>query len=97
MYGIVLSAIATFSNFILSAVSLKFVFFTILFYVASEFIQFITACGCVPMASSISTALNTIPGSVWYFLNMFNFAQGITAVLSAYMVRFLIRRIPFFG
>jgi Protein of unknown function (DUF2523) len=97
MYGIVLSALYSLFTFLLRSVLVKFVLFFALFFVASEFIQFITSCGCIPGSSLIATALGNMPSSVWYFLTLFGFAQGLTAVFSALAVRFLIRRIPFFG
>ena len=97
MYGIVLSALYSLFTFLLRSVLVKFVLFFGLFFVASEFIGFITGCGCIPGASSITLVLNKVPSSVWYFLSLFGFAQGLTAVLCALAVRFLIRRIPFFG
>jgi Protein of unknown function (DUF2523) len=97
MYGIVLSALYSLFTFLLRSVLVKFILFFALFFISSEFISFITGCGCIPGSSSISTALNNVPSSVWYFLSLFSFAQGFTAVLCALAVRFLIRRIPFFG
>jgi Protein of unknown function (DUF2523) len=97
MYAIVLSALYSLFTFLLRSVLVKFVLFFALFFVASEFIQFITSCGCIPGSSSISSALGNVPFSVWYFLTLFGFGQGFTIVLSALAVRFLIRRIPFFG
>lgn len=97
MYGILVSAIATISNYVFSSIFLKFVLFTVLFWISSQFISFITGCGCIPSPQILQSALSNIPSSVWYFLNLFGIAQGITAVLCAYMVRWLIRRIPIFG
>lgn len=97
MFGIVLSALNVALGFLLRTVVIKFALYFALFFVASEFIEFITDCGCIPGSSAISSALQSVPSSVWYFLNLFNFAQGITTIFSALAVRFLIRRIPFFG
>jgi hypothetical protein len=97
MYGILVSALATVSNFVFGSLLLKGVLFTLMFYIASEFITFITGCGCLPNAPAISASFNAVPPSVWYFLNIFGLAQGVTAIFCAFVVRFLIRRIPFFG
>lgn len=97
MYGILISAIATVSNWVFSSLILKSILFLVLFWISSEFIKYITGCGCIPTPTAIRTAFNGIPPSVWWFLNIFGFAQGVTAIFCAYMVRFLIRRIPIFG
>jgi hypothetical protein len=97
MYAIFLSALYSLFSFLLRSVLVKFVLFFALFFVASEFITFITSCNCIPGTSAISSALGSVPSSVWYFLTLFGFGQGFTMVLSALAVRFLIRRIPFFG
>lgn len=38
-----------------------------------------------------------IPSSVWFFMNACQVPMGIFSILSAYTVRFFIRRIPFIG
>lgn len=40
---------------------------------------------------------NAIPPGVLFFANFFALGEGITMVLGAYVLRFLIRRIPFIG
>lgn len=97
MFGIILSAINTVSAYVFSSLLLKFVLFTVLFLIASSFITYITGCGCIPTPTLLSGRLASMPSGVWYFLNLFGFAQGVTAIFSAYVARFLIRRIPFFG
>lgn len=97
MYGILLSALTTVSNYVFKSIFLKAVLFTVMFLVASEFIRFITGCGCLPNSQGIAAGLQQIPAPVWYFLNLFGFQIGVTAIFCAYVVRFLIRRIPIFG
>ena len=97
MFGIFLSAINVALGFVFRSVIIKFALFFALFFVASEFIKFITGCGCIPQIGSVTQAMSKIPGSVWWFLNLFNFAQGLSIIFCALAVRFLIRRIPFFG
>lgn len=48
-------------------------------------------------ASDVTTALSGIGGDVVYFLGVFEFDYGLTAVFGAYSARFLLRRIPFIG
>jgi hypothetical protein len=46
---------------------------------------------------SAATAFGAIPSGVAYFLQAMEIPFGIAVVASAYTIRFLIRRIPFFG
>lgn len=38
-----------------------------------------------------------IPNNALYFMDVFNVAQGLTIVVTAYGVRFILRRIPIIG
>ena len=54
----------------------------------------------VPVPDWLNNAGNflaSIDPTVLYFLEAFQFAQGLTIVLAAYVIRFLIRRIPVIG
>lgn len=54
----------------------------------------------IPVPSFFTDAagyISAIPSSTAYFLQGFNIAPGFTMIVSAYIIRFLIRRIPFFG
>lgn len=42
-------------------------------------------------------ALNSIPSEVVYFAAMFRLDFGVTVVLVAFLIRFVIRRIPLIG
>lgn len=47
--------------------------------------------------NNASNAFSSIPGNVLFFANFFAVGEGITMVLAAYGIRFLIRRIPLIG
>ncbi|WNF58474.1 DUF2523 family protein [Pseudomonas sp. SG20052] len=51
----------------------------------------------VALITNAGELFTAIDPSVWYFLNIFQIPFGITVVTSAYMLRFLVRRIPFIG
>lgn len=53
-----------------------------------------TIVGLIEVAGGL---FESIDSSVWYFMSMFQIPYGITVVLSAYVLRFLVRRIPFIG
>jgi ABC-type thiamin/hydroxymethylpyrimidine transport system permease subunit len=45
----------------------------------------------------LTSVFNGLPSGVWFFLDFFALDIGLPLVLSAYISRFLIRRIPFIG
>lgn len=47
--------------------------------------------------NTASQVLNSVPESVVYFADSFALDLGITMILSAYLIRFVIRRLPIFG
>ena len=54
----------------------------------------------LPVPGFIATAQSAfdgIPSSVVFFLDKFAFAEGVAMVLSAYVLRFVLRRIPLIG
>lgn len=53
--------------------------------------------GLSPFLDPLVSAFEQIPDSVMYFLGFLEVPFGIACILSAYSIRFLIRRIPFFG
>ena len=95
MWAFVLPAIYAAASWFMRVVVLKFVMFSILFFIVTEFLGFITSK--LPGASSLTGAFGSIPEGIWYFLDLFQFSFGVSAVLSAYILRFSIRRIPFIG
>lgn len=50
--------------------------------------------GIIQSAAQIFSAIDP---SVWYFLNIMQVPFGISVVTSAYLLRFLVRRIPLIG
>lgn len=61
---------------------------------------FLKLLNLLPISSYFTESagmFTNIPSSVWYFLDMFQIKFGITTILGAYLIRFLIRRIPGFG
>lgn len=100
LFGILFSALQSVLGFLLRSVVVKFVLFYALYFVVREFIPVLTSYGLLPgagKAASLSNSLLTIPSSVWYFLDLMSFSSGVSAVLSAYVTRFIIRRIPLIG
>jgi hypothetical protein len=95
MFGIFLSALYTVLGFIFRSLLVKFVAFFALFFITTEFVAVLVPM--LPGASKISSAFAAQAPGVWYFLDLFKIGFGVSAVLSAYVTRFVIRRIPVIG
>lgn len=95
MYGILLSALYMALRFVVQSVLVKFVTFFALFFVVSGFISLLS--NLMPSATSISPAFSGISSDIWYFLDLFAFSTGLPMILSAFVTRFIIRRIPVIG
>lgn len=46
---------------------------------------------------NIPNIVSQIPPSVWYWVDPFNIPAGMGIIIGAYIIRFIIRRIPFIG
>lgn len=53
--------------------------------------------GLAEQIHNSAAAFEAIPDSVWYFMNMFQIQFGLGAILAAYVIRFMIRRLPVIG
>jgi len=95
MFGIVLSALNAVLAFLVRSILVKFVVYFALFFVTTEFIGVIG--DMLPTGADLSTALGGVPADVWYFIDLFNVSAGIPLLLSAWVTRFVIRRIPVIG
>jgi hypothetical protein len=95
MFGIVLSALNVSLAWIFRSVLVKFVIFFGLYFITTEFTQLLLSL--LPSASSINGAFSGITASVWYFLDLFAFSQGLSLILAAMVTRFIIRRLPVIG
>ena len=51
----------------------------------------------IPVPSWMGNTSMALPDGVLWFLSAFQFDWGISVVMSAYISRFALRRIPFFG
>jgi hypothetical protein len=95
MFGILVSAGMRLLGGLLTSAIIKFVVFFALLFIVNEFFQLISSL--IPQSGQVNLVLGGIPGSVWYFLDLFNFSAGLSAMFSAYTTRFLIRRLPVIG
>lgn len=95
MFGRVLSALFSFAGWFAKSTMVKFVLFFGLFFVTSQFIELMVPH--LPGASALQSAFANLSPGLWYFLNMFQIPVGVPMVVSAYVTRFMIRRIPVIG
>lgn len=79
-------------------VVVNFVVFAVIVAVISVFFPIIGKW-LLPFVSSttLSDYLNVLPPGVWYFLDLFRINYGIPLIISAYITRFMIRRLPVVG
>lgn len=97
MFAILSSAFNVVLGFVFRSIIVKFVAFFALFFITTEFIHVLTGSGLLPSASSLTGVFGGIPSGIWYFLDLFNFSMGFSTVLSAFVARFIIRRLPVIG
>jgi hypothetical protein len=95
MYGILISALFTALGFMVRSTLVKFATFFALFFIVSGFISYLAPL--LPNASGLTGALGNLTSGAWYFLDLFKFPFGLSSVLSAYVLRFMIRRMPVIG
>lgn len=85
-------------SWIFREILVKFAVMTALFavvaYLVPKAIEFVTPW--VGTAGLGSAFANVAPG-VWYFLDFFQLGYGVPVLISAWVTRFLIRRLPVIG
>lgn len=95
MFGILVSAFYTVLALIVRSVLVKFVLFFGLYFITTEFIQVLLSL--LPNSSALSSAFTGIPPGMWWMMDMMQFNVGVPMCLSAYLTRFIIRRVPVIG
>jgi len=97
MFAIMSSVFNVVLGFVFRSLIVKFVLFFGLFFITTEFIQILVNSNLLPSASALTGAFGGIPSGIWYFLDLFNFSMGFSTILSAFVSRFIIRRLPVIG
>lgn len=105
MFGILLSSFYTVIGFVLREVVVKFLVLTAIYAVVAtvvnnlaEFVGGQNRCCSISFdPSGLSMVFAQLPANIWWFLDLFNFAQGACIIFTAMVYRFLIRRIPLIG
>lgn len=84
-------------SWLFSTVIIKFFIFGAVFLIVTEVIPLIINIFLPSDMEDISSLISGVPSEVGYFLAPFQIGMGIKAMLSAYLARFIIRRLPFVG
>ncbi len=94
MYGIVFAAINSALVFIFRSVVLKAVVFFALYYVVSSFLSYLAEKLPSP---DLDGLFDNLPDFFMYFFQVFEGPRGFSMLLSAWILRFMIRRVPVIG
>lgn len=95
MYGIFLSAINTALRYLLGGSIIKYVSYAAIYFLITDILASLVSH--LPNLSALNSAFSGIPPSLWYFLGLIDVSYGVSSMLSAYALRFAIRRLPFIG
>ncbi|MGM9516794.1 DUF2523 family protein [Roseateles sp. DB2] len=95
MFGIFLSALNSILGWAFRTLVIKFVLFTALYLAVYELVSVMASW--LPTGASLSSAFAGIGAGTWYFLDLFAVSVGVPMMVSAFLTRFIIRRIPVIG
>ena len=95
MFGIMTSVLYGVLGFLLRSVIVKFTVFFALYFIVQEFVPLIL--DMVNRQLPLLALISNIPDSLKYFFSDFKVIDGINIILSAFVTRFIIRRIPVIG
>ncbi|WP_312777391.1 DUF2523 family protein, partial [Escherichia coli] len=91
MFGIMTSVLYGVLGFLLRSVIVKFTVFFALYFIVQEFVPLIL--DMVNRQLPLLALISSIPDSLKYFFSVFKVIDGINIILSAFVTRFIIRRI----
>ena len=79
-------------------VVVKFIVFAALFALVAFLVpKAVGYLGGFLGTGGLTSVFSAIPSGIWYFLDMAQIGYGLPLVISAYVSRFLIRRLPVIG
>lgn len=95
MHAILISAFNSVLRFLLAQATMKSIIFVVLTYLISELVSFVNKL--LPDSTNLVQLFNTLPDSVWFFLNLAEVPYGISLVFSSLLTRFIFGMIPVVG
>lgn len=87
--------LSTVVAFLVRTVLVKFLLFTVMYLVVAGVCGYLVSK--LPGPADLNLALAAWTPAMWYFADLTLWTQFFPGVISAYVLRFAIRRIPFFG
>lgn len=85
-------------SWVFREIVIKFVLITGLVYVVTLLVPLAVGyLGNFLGVGSLSSAFSSLPAGVWFFLDYFQVSFGLPLLISAWVSRFLIRRLPVIG
>jgi hypothetical protein len=97
MWALLLSAVNLLLGFVVRSLLARFFTYFALYFITTEFVGVLQSSGILPNGSALLGAFGQIGSDVWYFLDLCGFSSGVSMLVSAYTMRFIIRRIPVIG
>lgn len=94
MFAAMMAVVWTALGWVFRSVVFKFVVVVVIFWIISELAPVL---GSLLPTIGFGDTFTVIDPGVWFFLDFFQIPTGVSMLLSAYVTRFLIRRIPFIG
>lgn len=97
MFAILISAFNVLLGYVLRSVIAKFFVYFALYFFVTEAVSFLQGAHVFPTGAALSTAFGGIGEGAWYFMDLCAFSTGAPLILTAYVSRFIIRRLPVIG
>jgi hypothetical protein len=94
MYAILWAVV----SWLLREVIIKFVIFTAMVCLISFLVPYaVEYVKPFLVGQALTSAFDNLPSGIWYFLDYFRVDFGLPVLISAYIARFMIRRLPIIG
>lgn len=98
MFAILWSAGVAIFNWLLRAVVIKFVAFSVIAYLLSYIIAFMLEKANInDQFSTVGSLFGALPSALLFYVGLFRLEIGIPLIIAAYFIRFAIRRLPIIG
>lgn len=91
----ILDALNTFFGWLFKNTVLRFVSLTSLYAIFVEFVDWLISLK--PTWMTFNGAFDGVSPTAWFFVDFFALDFGLPLIVSAWVIRFLIRRIPVIG
>lgn len=98
MWAAIVGALGRVAGWFLGAGTMKWALFAFLWFAVAQL--FAIVLDLLPSwvsADALNANTSAFTPALWFFIDYFKVQDGISLVLGAAVVRFLIRRIPFIG